>query len=50
MMTGNILEAMNKKTLTLMVFLDLSKAFGSIGHAKLLVKLSMLGLSSSALE
>lgn len=50
MMTGKILEAMKKKMLTLMVFLDLSKAFDSIGHAKLLVKLSLLGLSSSALE
>ena len=33
-----------------MVLLDLSKAFDSIDHAKLLVKMSSMGVSSSALE
>ena len=43
MMTDKFLEAiMNKKMLTLMVLLDLSKAFGSFDHAKLLAKLSSL--------
>ena len=50
MMTDKFLEAMNKRMLTLMVLLDPSKAFDSIDHAKLLVKLSSLGVSSSALE
>ena len=36
--------------LTLMVLLDLSKAFDSIDHAKLLVRLSSSGVSSPALE
>ena len=47
MMTDKFLEAVNEKMLTLMVLLDLSKAFDSIDHAKLLVKLSLLGMSSS---
>ena len=43
MMTDKFLEAMNNKMLTFMVLLDLSKAFDSIDHAKLLVKLRSLG-------
>ena len=50
MMKDKFLEGMNKEMLTLMVLLDLSKAFDSIDHAKLLLKLSSLGVSSSALE
>ena len=50
MMTDKFLEAIKKKMLTLMVLFDLSKAFDSIDHAKLLVKLSSLGVSSLALE
>lgn len=46
-MTDTFLEAMNNKILTL---LNLSKAFDNIHHAKLLVKLSSLGVSSLALE
>ena len=45
MMTDKFLEAMNNKMLTFMVLLDLSKAFDSIDHAKLLVKLRSLGVS-----
>ena len=36
--------------LTFMVLLDLSKAFDSIDHAKMLVKMSSMGMSSLALE
>ena len=50
MMAEKFLEAMNKKMLTFMVLLDLSKAFDSIDHAKLLVKMSSMGVSSSTLE
>ena len=50
MMTDKFLEAMNNKMLTLMVLLDLSKAFDSIDHAKLLFKLRSLGVSCTALE
>ena len=49
MMTDKFLETMNKTMLTLMVLFDLSRAYDSIDHAKLLVKLSSLGVSSSAL-
>ena len=47
MMTDKFLEATNKKMLTLMVLLDLYKAFDSIDHAQLLVKLSSFGVASS---
>lgn len=49
-MTDKFLEALDKKMLTLMVLLDLSKAFDSIDHAKRLAKLSSLGVSSSVLK
>ena len=39
----NILEAMNDKKITVLVLLDLSKAFDSINHEKLLEKLSTVG-------
>jgi Fe-S cluster biosynthesis and repair protein YggX len=41
---------MDSKELTVIVLLDFSKAFDSIDHCKLLVKLQALGLSLSALE
>ena len=50
MMTDKFLETMDKKMLTLVVLLDLCKAFDIIDHANLLAKLSSLGVSSSALE
>ena len=40
---GNLLEAMDKKQITVLVLLDLSKAFDSIDHARLLYKLSIVG-------
>ena len=48
MMTDKFLEAINNKMLTLMALLDLSKAFNSIDHAKLLDKLSSLRMSCTA--
>ena len=50
MITDKFLEAINNKMLTFMVLLDLSKAFDSIDHAKMLVKMSSMGMSSLALE
>ena len=41
LLTDKILEAMNKKQITALVLLDLSKAFDSIDHARLLHKLSI---------
>ena len=50
MMSDKILEAMDSKKLTLVVLLDLSKAFGSIDHLRLLAKLRTLGASETSLE
>ena len=50
MMTDRALEAMDAKKLTLVVLLDLSKAFDSIDHGRLLTKLKALGVGRVALE
>jgi len=50
LLTDNILEAMNDKKITALVLLDLSKAFASINHEKLLEKLSTVGASPSTVE
>ena len=49
-MTDKALETMDSKKLTLLVLLDLSKAFDSLDHDILLAKLQSLGLNHSALE
>ena len=50
MITDKALEAMDAKKVTLVVLLDLSKAFDSIDHATLLAKLQALGVSSASLD
>lgn len=48
--TDAILNAMDKKKLTAVVFLDMSKAFDSINHEILISKLQDVGASASTLE
>ena len=48
--TDTILEAMDKKQISIVVFIDLSKAFDSIEHDILLEKISRLGVSPAAHE
>ena len=50
LLTDKILEAMNKKQITALVLLDLSKFFDSIDHARLLHKLSNIGASPSSVK
>ena len=50
LLTDKILEAMDKKQITALVLLDLSKAFDSIDHVRLLHKLSILGASPSIIK
>ena len=48
--TDMILSAIDKKQLTAVVLLDMSKAFDSINHNMLLVKLEAVGASPSAIK
>ena len=48
LVSGHIFKAMDKKDITAMVLIDLSKAFDSICHKTLLLKLQGLGASSKA--
>ena len=50
MITDKALEAMDAKKVTLVLLLDLSKAFNSIDHATLLAKLQPLGVSRPSLD
>lgn len=47
MMTDKVLEAMDSKKLTLVVLLDLLKAFDRIDHSRLLSTLQALGIAWS---
>ena len=48
--TDLILEAMDKKKLSALILLDLSKAFDSISHQRLVQKLSVVGVSSATVS
>ena len=48
--TNRLLFNMDKRQLTGMAFLDLTKAFDALDHTKMLQKLSNLGFSSSAVQ
>ena len=48
--TDHIFRAIDQQQLTAMVLIDLSKAFDSICHSTLLLKLNSLGTSSQALK
>ena len=50
LVTGHIYKAMDKKEITAMVLIDLSKAFDSICHRTVLIKLKGLGASNEALN
>ena len=50
MIINKALEAMDAKKVTLVVLLDLSKAFDSIDHVTLLAKLQALGASRASLD
>lgn len=48
--TDTILNAIDKKKLTAVVLLDMSKAFDSVNHGTLILKLQDVGISSDALQ
>ena len=48
--TDNILEAMDNKKITVLILLDLSKAFDSINHQRLLKKLTSVGASPATVK
>ena len=48
--TDTILEAMDRKKVAALVLLDLSKAFDSISHPRLLNKLSNVGVSPATVN
>ena len=48
--TDTMLEAMDKKELTALVLLDLSKAFDSINHHRLLHRLANVGASPATVQ
>ena len=48
--TDDLLKAMDEKKISILVLMNMSKAFDSINHDMLLFKLRSLGVSPSALE
>ena len=48
--TDKLLEGMDKRKITALVLLDLSKAFDSINHERLLQKIANLGVSSASVQ
>lgn len=48
--TNDILEGINKKKKSLLILLDIEKAFDSISHKKLLVKLENIGIRGTPLK
>ena len=48
--TDKMLEGMDKQKITALVLLDLSKAFDSINHERLLQKIANLGASSASVQ
>ena len=50
LVTDHILKAIDEKKVTVLVLLDLSKAFDSIDHDHLLYKLQNVGIFSNAIE
>ena len=48
--TDKVLEGMDKQKVTALVLLDLSKAFDSINHERLLQKIAHLGASSASVQ
>ena len=50
LISDTVFESMDRKEITALVLLDLSKAFDSIDHSLLLTKLRSLGVSSSAVD
>ena len=48
--TDDLLQAMDKKKIAILVLKDMSKAFDSINHHMLLFKICILGVSPSVLE
>ena len=49
-LTDQILKAMDNKKITALVLLDLSKAFDSINHDRLLDKLAAVGASLATVQ
>lgn len=49
-LSDTVLEAMDRKQITALVLLDLSKAFDSLDHMQLLGKLRSLGLAEATLD
>ena len=48
--TNTLLENIDKGLLTGLIFLDLSKAFGTVDHSNMLDKLTSLGMNRSAVQ